>query len=99
MIAPTFTRKLRDYHAVVGKSMEMTCKVAGTAPLTVSWHHNGKEIKDGEQNYQIENVDNTCSLKLHQLGLLDDGIYKCHAENSAGVSETSASLTIKGQLL
>lgn len=80
----------------MGESMEMNCKVAGTAPLKVSWYHNGKEIRSRDQKYKIENVDNTCTLKFYKLDLLDDGIYKCHAENSAGFSETSGSLIIKG---
>lgn len=96
MVAPTFTRKLRDSHAIVGKSMEMNLKVTGTSPIKISWYHNGKEITAG-QNYEIQQADNTCTLKILKLSLSDSGTYKCRAVNSAGTSETSASLVIKGQ--
>lgn len=95
LIAPTFTKKLKDLGIALGSSVSMECKVSGSVPMTILWHKDGKEIMDSNK-YKLSQQDNTLSLELNQLEIADCGIYTCRVSNIAGTDECRSKLTVKG---
>ncbi|KAA8595404.1 hypothetical protein FQN60_012539, partial [Etheostoma spectabile] len=93
-VPPTFSRKLKDYNAILGTAGELECKVSGSPPFTISWYHDGEEVQSGP-NHEISFSNNSCSLRVSTLSLSDSGAYKCKAVNKAGSSETMATLVVK----
>ncbi|XP_059576117.1 titin-like, partial [Alligator mississippiensis] len=94
IIPPSFTRKLKATHGLLGSSTVLECKVYGSPPISVSWFHDGHEITSGDK-YQATLTDNTCSLKVNVLQESDIGNYLCTATNVAGSDECSAYLTVR----
>lgn len=92
-LAPEITEPPRDMQAVVGKDVNMTCKVFGAPKPAVKWVQNDKELTGGKYTV-LSNGD------LHIAGVQhnDEGFYTCHAENKLGSTNASATFKVKGKL-
>lgn len=97
VVPPSFIRKLKDTNAVLGASVVLECRVSGSAPISVGWFQDGNEVVSGPK-CQSSFSENVCTLKLSFLEPSDTGTYTCVAANAAGSDESSAVLTVQGQL-
>lgn len=96
LIRPSFIRRLKETFGVLGSSIVLECKVAGSLPMTVAWFYGSDEIFSGDK-YETSFSDNVCLLKVNALDTSDTGPYTCTAANVAGSDECSAFLTVQGQ--
>lgn len=93
---PSFVRRLKETYGVLGSSVVLECKIAGSLPISVTWFYGGNEIASGEK-YETIFSENVCALKVNALDSSDTGPYTCTATNVAGSDECSAFLTVQGQ--
>ncbi|XP_078085248.1 titin-like [Mustelus asterias] len=94
IIAPLFTRKLKEMSNTLGSFIRMECKVSGSIPMDVTWYKEGSEIS-ASNKYKMLFQDNMLSLEVNELDISDGGIYTCSVANSAGKDECSAVLSVK----
>lgn len=94
-IPPSFTKKLSKKDKILGSSIHMECKVSGSLPITAKWYKDGKEITDS-MKYRSLCHENTVSLDVNSLELVDSANYTCSVTNVAGSDSCSAVLTVKG---
>ena len=61
-------------------------------------YRDGREIHKGSK-YRMEADDGTAALTVFDVDNNDVGLYRCELYNQHGRAETSASLTVNGQLV
>lgn len=96
VVPPSFVRRLKETFGVLGSSIVLECKLAGSPPISVTWFYGGNEIFSGDK-YETTFSDDVCALKVNALDSSDTGPYTCAATNAAGSDECSAFLTVQGQ--
>lgn len=80
---------------VLGSSIQMECKVAGSLPINAQWFKDGSEILHSAK-HRLVCHENVVSLTTADIDVSDSGNYKCKVKNVAGSAECSAILTVKG---
>lgn len=93
-MAPEITEAPRDMEAVVGKDVNMTCKVFGAPKPAVKWVQNDRELTGGRYSVQANG-----DLHIQSVQFDDKGNYTCHAENKFGSASASATFKVKGMSL
>lgn len=76
------------YHAKE-KDLIIDCKVRANPRPVVTWTRDNLPIELDERMQQIENLDGTCELIIHQPTVKDSGNYSCSATNSIGTQTTT----------
>lgn len=56
----------------------------------------GRELRKGDGNYEIQTMVGISSLELYNCTERDSGNYSCLARNSRGESETSCKVVVEG---
>eukprot|EP00794_Sanderia_malayensis_P020165 gene20165-22140_t len=78
-----------------GDSFFMTCQVVAYPTAQISWRKDGRPFY-GDRNSGRVQVTKTV-VRFTKLLPADSGRYECHAENSAGASQTSMTLRVKAE--
>lgn len=70
----------------------------GTPPLNIEWFKDGVSIKSN-LDYRTTFDGCQCTLSIEETFTEDSALFTCRATNKAGVTESSAALSVKGKFL
>lgn len=76
-----------------GEKMSLRCHVCGSAPLTIQWMKDRKELTSGG-NTRISFSDGTACLEISPASRKDAGDYLCKATNEAGSEFCKAKVAV-----
>lgn len=91
---PLLVEELTSVEVVKGYTAMFACKVAGSAPLKVTWLKDRKPIKSS-QKYVINDSEKV-DLKIQDCTVEDVGSYQCVVANEVGSCTGFATLSLKG---
>ncbi|CAH8545499.1 unnamed protein product [Schistosoma haematobium] len=93
--APRFAFHLRNRYIQEGGSVKLTCSVDGCPTPVITWFKNGKELRKGDGNYEIQQMLGITSLEIYSCSENDSGRYSCRAVNSHGEHETECKVIVE----
>lgn len=80
-----------------GDSAGAQCMIVkGDLPMNIRWTLNENDIISGTHGFSIINLSKKSILDISSLDEIHRGVYKCIAENIAGVSDYSSELLVNG---
>ncbi|KAK9541860.1 hypothetical protein VZT92_001878 [Zoarces viviparus] len=95
-IAPIFDKKLKNFRAMEGVPVTLSCKVVGIPFPKVYWFKDGKQILRKKTHYKkIREGDGTCALHIESTTNDDDGNYTIMAANPQGRISCSGHLIVQ----
>lgn len=97
-LAPEFTVPLNDATIQEGKKFSFECHLIGQPIPEVVWYKDGISILNNP-DYLTTYINGICTLKIEETFAEDSAKYTCRAFNIHGSVETSATLTVKGNLI
>lgn len=95
---PSFTKRVDNVTAVLGKPVKLQGTVKGSSPITVKWMKDSEYLKEDDPSITLSFENNVASLSIATVALSHGGKYLCQAENEAGQQKSEATLTVQGQL-
>lgn len=91
---PFLAEELKSLEVVKGSTAVFACKVAGSAPFTVTWLKDKKLIKSSQKYLVITGSENV-GLKIQDCEVEDVGTYQCVVANEVGSCTGLAALSLK----
>lgn len=91
---PVFDVPLKPLTVDEGEKMSLKCHVCGSAPLTIQWMKDRKELTSGG-NTRISFTDGTACLEISPASRKDAGDYLCKATNDAGSEFCKAKVAVR----
>ncbi|XP_051571926.1 myosin light chain kinase, smooth muscle isoform X6 [Myxocyprinus asiaticus] len=88
---PLFTESLQDCMVDEGNDIILQGVITGSQPISVSWFHNGEEVRFGKSSL----VGGEVMLVVSECLPEDAGAYTCVAENTAGKTSSSAAVCVR----
>ncbi|XP_060118705.1 myosin light chain kinase, smooth muscle isoform X1 [Heteronotia binoei] len=92
-LPPQIVQFPEDQKVRAGESVELLCRVTGTAPLTCTWMKFRKQIQENE-HIKIENAENSSKLTITSTKQEHCGCYTLVVENKQGSRQAQVNLTI-----
>ncbi|XP_029428996.1 myosin light chain kinase, smooth muscle-like isoform X2 [Rhinatrema bivittatum] len=87
---PVFSRPLGDCSVEEGNDIILEGVVVGTAPISVSWLHNGQPVQFGKASHKLGVV----RLVIEECLPEDAGVFTCVVANSAGKTSSTAAVMV-----
>ena len=94
---PVFTLKPNSQDVIPGSAVILKAAFSGTAPFTVKWFREDKEVSSGGSCF-IKKDALSSILELHSVKPTDSATYTCQVMNDAGKVSCTAVLFVKGAL-
>lgn len=93
--SPNLLMEMSDVRVKSGEMAEFSCSFDGQPFTGVVWDHNGQSLVDTER-VRSSQSGGFLSLLIHDVGVADQGMYRCTATNQHGQNSSSAQLTVEG---
>ena len=94
VVAPDILVPERSITVIDGSMAMLTCLAMGDPDPVQSWSRNGSPLTSGGR-YQISG--NGSVLTVQQVNeAQDEGVFTCHASNSAGSDSDTVTLSVQG---
>ncbi|KAF5279087.1 hypothetical protein FQA39_LY05765 [Lamprigera yunnana] len=93
---PEFVQNLPgQVKGLLKSELSLQCKVRDEPDLHIKWCHNGREVKEYEDNrYKILKENNMCTLIISSVQESDGGSFMCEAINKIGRASTFTRLYV-----
>ena len=70
-------------------------KVIGSKPVTVTWYRDGEQVQADDRTKLLCD-DDIHVLRVQNVEINDEAVYKCVAKNPAGSDQCEAEILVEG---
>ncbi|XP_061411261.1 obscurin-like [Lethenteron reissneri] len=92
--APRFVQHLLGLTVEEGYPASFDCVVTGSPAPSVAWYKGNLQLREDDRHMINDGDDGSQQLVLTTTGAGDAGVYRCVAENEAGVASSHAELLV-----